>query len=144
MKKKVLFTASTFSHIRNFHLPYLRGFHQQGWQVHVAAGGEPGSLPCADKAVVLPFRKKMGAPDNFAAAAQLRRLIQREGYTLITTHTSLAAFFTRLALLGIRNRPPVVNMVHGYLFDDATPFLKKQILLTAERLTAPCTDLLLP
>ena len=26
MEKKVLFTASTASHIRNFHLPYLRAF----------------------------------------------------------------------------------------------------------------------
>ena len=33
---KVLFTASTFSHIINFHLPYLRKFKQLGWRVHVA------------------------------------------------------------------------------------------------------------
>ena len=34
-------------------------------------------------------------------------------------------------------------MVHGYLFDDETPFVKREILLTAEKLTAPQTDLLL-
>ena len=28
---RVLFTASTASHIRSFHLPYLRAFAQLGW-----------------------------------------------------------------------------------------------------------------
>ena len=35
----VLYTASTFSHILNFHLPYLRRFRELGWQVEVACGG---------------------------------------------------------------------------------------------------------
>ena len=36
----VLCTASTFSHIVNFHLPYLRRFRELGWQVSVACGGD--------------------------------------------------------------------------------------------------------
>ena len=34
-------------------------------------------------------------------------------------------------------------MVHGYLFDDQTPFVKRQLLLAAERVTATETDLLI-
>ena len=44
---------------------------------------------------------------------------------------------------GLKDRPRLVNVVHGYLFDDETPALKRGILLEAERLTAPETDLLL-
>lgn len=143
MKKKILFTASTYSHIRNFHLPYLEYYQERGWEVHAACGGTVQELSCADRVIHLPLKKSMGSPDNFRAARLLRRVIRQEGYSLITTHTALAAFFTRLALLGIKNRPPLANMVHGYLFDDDTPFLKQQLLLTAERITAPCTDLLL-
>jgi len=139
----VLFTASTYSHIVNFHLPYLRWFREQGWTVHVACGGSPAGIPWADETLDLPFEKSMGAPDNFRAAGMLRRRIQEEGYTLISTHTSLAAFFTRLALMGMRDRPLVANMVHGYLFDDATPYWKRRLLLAAEQWTAPQTDLLL-
>lgn len=69
--------------------------------------------------------------------------MEEEEYDLVVTHTALAAFFTRLPLLRRRERPRVVNMVHGYLFDEGTPFVKRNILLNAERLTAPCTDLLL-
>ena len=143
MTQKVLFTTSTFSHIRNFHLPYLEYFHARGWTVHVACGGEQIDIPYADKVIPLPFRKQMQSPDNFRAAAMLRRLIHQENYTLLSTHTALAAFFTRLAVKGLKDRPIVANTVHGYLFDDATAGLKKNILYAAERFTASETDLLM-
>ena len=142
MKRKVLFTASTDSHIINFHLPYIQAFSQRGWQVDVACSGMR-DIPGADRVIRVPFEKKMGAPSNLIATAQIRRQILQEGYDLISTHTSLAAFFTRLAVLGLRHRPVVVNTVHGYLFDDQTPGYKRRILLRAEQMTAGCTDLLL-
>lgn len=143
MTRKVLFTASTFSHIQNFHLPYLEYFRTNGWAVHVACGGEPAPIPHVDRVIQLPFKKQMQSPKNLRAAAMLRKEIRREGYDLISAHTSLAAFFTRLAVKGMKNRPPVANTVHGYLFDDQTPALKRKVLLAAERFTAPQTDLLL-
>jgi len=143
MNYKVLFTASTFSHILSFHVPYLKWFQAQGWSVHVACGGETASIPYADRVVALPFQKRIGAAENFRAAAQLRRLITEEGYGLISTHTSLAAFFTRLAVKGMQERPLVVNTVHGYLFDGDTPAVKRRVLLEAERFTAAQTDLLM-
>lgn len=143
MERKVLFTASTYSHIAHFHRPYLRAFAAQGWTVDVACGGEPGELPGVRRVIPLPFQKSFTSPGNFRAAGLLRREIRAEGYGFISTHTSLAAFFTRLALTGLENRPIVANMVHGYLFDDETPAPKRAVLMAAERLTAPVTDLLL-
>lgn len=143
MREKLLFTASTCSHILHFHLPYLEYFRKQGWEVHVASGGPIQPVPYADEVLELPFRKSMKSPRNFMAASILRRKIEKERYKLISTHTSLAAFFTRLALAGLRDRPLVVNTVHGYLFDDRTPFLRRELLLTAERWMASRTDLLL-
>lgn len=143
MGRKVLFTASTYSHIVNFHLPYLRKFQEEGWMVHVACGGAAADIPYADEVIDLPLKKSMWSPGNFKAAAALRRKIGREEYELVCTHTSLAAFFTRLALRGQMGRPLVVNVVHGYLFDDGTPWLKRNLLLGAERLVAADTDLVL-
>ena len=40
MKQRVLFTASTGSHLYNFHRPYLAGFRDLGWEVHAACGGD--------------------------------------------------------------------------------------------------------
>ena len=141
MSRSVLFTASVFSHIANFHRPYLRAFQELGWQVDVACGGEVCPIPEARRLIPLPLKKSMTAPENLAAQNQLRRLIREEKYSLISTHTSLAAFFTRLAAAGLA--VPLVYTCHGYLFDDSTPPLRRLPLLGAERLTAGRTDLLL-
>lgn len=143
MGRKVLFTASTYSHIANFHLPYLKWFQDQGWEVHAACGGAPQALAYTDAVVRLPLEKSMGSPKNFQAAGLLRKTVERERYDLISTHTALASFFTRLSLVGLRERPLVANMVHGYLFDQDTPALKRRLLLAAEQMTASQTDLLL-
>lgn len=139
----VLFTASTWSHIAHFHRPYLRAFRALGWQVHVACGGAFLSISEANACFQVPFEKKMTAPANFRAQARLRALMTEHRYDLVITHTSLAAFFTRLAAASVRPRPAVANVAHGYLFDDGTPLVKKTVLASAERLTAPWTDLLL-
>lgn len=141
--KKLLMTASVYSHIRNFHLPYLREFQRLGWQTHVGCRGIPADAPYIDAAIELPFEKRMSAPSNFCAAKLLRERMREERYDLVITHTTLAAFFTRLAAKGLRERAQLVDVMHGYLFDDDTPRLKRSVLLTAERLTAPETDLLL-
>ena len=143
MGRKLLYVASSYIHILNFHLPYLRALHEQGWELHVGCASPEQEFPWADRTLSFPFEKKMSSLSNFRAAAQIRRLVRKERYELVIVHTSLAAFFTRFALWGMRKRPRLINMVHGYLFDDETPFLKRQIMLLAERLTAPQTDLLL-
>jgi glycosyltransferase EpsD len=143
VKPKLLYAASAYIHLMNFHRPYLRAFRERGWEVHALCADPKGNIPEADRTIAAPFRKKMSAPDNFIAALRIRRLVKDEGYALVIVHTSLAAFFVRLALKGLRQRPRLINMVHGYLFDDDTPAPKRQILLAAEKLTAPQTDLLI-
>lgn len=143
MGKRVLITASVYRHIRNFHLPYISAFRERGWTVHAACADAPEHIPGAECAFSLPFTKRMSAPQNFIASWKLRRLIRRYRYDLVITHTSLAAFFTRLAVKGMRDRPRVVNMVHGYLFNEHTSGLKRAVMTAAERLTAPETDVIL-
>ena len=87
MGGKVLFTASTYSHIVNFHLPYLRKFQEEGWTVHAACGGRSMPIPDVERVIELPFEKSMRSPNNFKAALLLRDEIRREGYDLIVTHT---------------------------------------------------------
>ena len=142
-KRKLLMTASVWSHICNFHLPYLAAFQQLGWETHVGCNGIPADVTHVDMAIELPFKKRMTAPANFHAARILRQAIQASRYDLIITHTSLASFFTRLAVKGMKKKLSLCNVMHGYLFDDDTPTLKRGVLLSAERLTAPQTDLLL-
>ncbi len=140
---KILIAASAWRHIRSFHLPYLRALRDRGWEVRVACRDLPAGTEYFDGGLELPLEKRMGSPANLRASRLLREDIRREGYDRIITHTSLAAFFTRLALKGMRDRPRMVNVVHGYLFDDDTSPLKRRVMLEAERFTAPVTDLVL-
>lgn len=141
--KKLLMTASTFSHIYNFHLPYIEEFKEMGWEVHVACGGRYKEIPNADKQILLTFEKKYLSAANLRTYSMLRRLIQEQGYKLVITHTSLASFFTRLAEKGLRSRPITINVVHGYLFDDSSNKMKATVLKAAERFTMPETDMIL-
>jgi len=143
VEKKILYAASTRAHLVHFHLPYLQALTEEGWTVHAAFGGSGEDVPWTERSICLPLEKKMIAPGNFRCVQIVRDLVREEGYDAVIVHTSLAAFFLRLGLLGLKKRPAVINMVHGYLFDRNSSLLKKLILLAAERLTAPVTDLLL-
>ena len=102
---KILFTASTYSHLVQFHRPYLAAFRRMGWTVEAACGGAPMDLPEAHHVVHIPFEKDMLSPRNGAACLALRRLIRSRGYDLISCHTALASYFTRMAVLGMKRRP---------------------------------------
>lgn len=144
MQQKVLFTASTYSHIVNFHIPYLEWFHSKGWIVHVGCGGKVKEIPYADQVLHLPFEKKMHAVSNLCAANMLRHEMGKQGYDLVITHTSLAAFFTRLAIKGLKRRPRMINVAHGYLFGGGKKNgTKDKILIAAEKIVARQTDLVL-
>ena len=110
MKKKVLFCASTLSHLRNFHLPYLKAFGEMGYEVWAAAS-DVGKVPYAHTVVTLPMKKKLTSPQNLTAILAARRLIRREGFSLLSTHTALASGVARAALMGMKRRPLVVHTV---------------------------------
>ena len=54
--KKVLFVATITKHINAFHIPYLKWFKEQGYEVHVASkGNEP--IEYCDKHFDIPFER---------------------------------------------------------------------------------------
>ena len=54
--KKVLFVASVTRHITAFHIPYLKYFKENGYEVHVASHGEK-PIPHCDKHFNLEFER---------------------------------------------------------------------------------------
>lgn len=142
---KVLYTASTLSHIKNFHIPYLKWFKSVGAEVFVAAGdGRCEKIEVIDRFVDFPLEKSMLSIKNWRSAVRLARIIDREKFDVISCHTTLAAFFTRLAVMLCRNKPKLVaSTCHGYLFDGDTNKFKAYIMLAAERLVSGVTDLLM-
>ncbi len=99
-------------------------------------------MPSFATCVELPFTKSYTSPKNLAAVCRTAQLVRRERFDLILTHTSLASFFVRLGVMAAgKGETRVVNTVHGYLFDDHSSPPKRSLLLGAEKLVAPVTDL---
>ena len=138
MREKVLFCASTASHLLNFHLPYLKAFQEKGFEVWAAAANMR-EIPYADHTVELPFQKSMFSFSNVKAVFQARRLLKEQGFSLVSLHTMLASAVVRAAVLLLKKRPKVVNTVHGYLFGEASG-AKKWAYLIPEKLCARVTD----
>lgn len=143
--KKILFAASTLSHIENFHIPYLEQLKEYGYTVHVMGKtNNKSDISCADKIISIPFEKNMFSLKNFSFAFKISKIIKAEKYDIISIHTSLAAFFVRVGIMLCSKKPKlVVNTVHGYLFDSNTSFFKKNIMLLAEKFTKYVTDVLI-
>lgn len=143
MVKRILFCASSMSHIKNFHLPYLEAFRRKGYEIWVAANGaEP--IPQADYVINVPFCKSFCSPRNAGAVIQLRRLLATTPFDLLSTHTALASAVVRLAVLLTwkSRRPKVIVTCHGYLFHE-TDGRKKWAYLLPEKICAPVTSALM-
>ena len=95
---KILYAASSSAHLRSFHLPYLAALRRAGWDVTAAANGSGEGLGDV-RFLSVPFTKSFVSPNNFRAASLLARDIRTNRYDVVVTHTSLAAFFTRLGFL---------------------------------------------
>ena len=81
---------------------------------------------------------------NFISEFKIYKLIKKEKYSTISTHTILASFFTRLGImLSLKKHPLLINTIHGYLFDENSNFIKKVIMIVAEKFVRPVTDTIL-
>ena len=131
-KGKILYAASTMSHINNFHTDYIERLRADGYVVKVMAKGAGADYN-------IPFEKKLLSPINTACRQDIKRILTREKFDAIILNTSLAAFHIRLACPKLQ-RPRIINIVHGYLFSKTGGKLKNAILLLCEKLLAKRTD----
>ena len=145
--KKVLFTATVVkTHINVFHLPYLKWFKEQGYEVHVAAKNdfinEPCIIPNCDKYYDIKFARFPFSKLNIKAYKQLKKLIQENNYEIIHCHTPVAGVLTRLAARNNKNTT-VIYTAHGFHFFKGAPPLNWLIYYPVERFCARFTDKLI-
>lgn len=145
--KKVLFTATVVkTHINVFHLPYLKWFKEQGYEVHVAAKNdfinEPCIIPNCDKYYDINFARFPFSKANIKAYKQLKKLIQENNYDIIHCHTPVAGVLTRLAAKNNKNTT-VIYTAHDFHFFKGAPLINWLIYYPVERFCAGFTDKLI-
>ena len=141
--KKVLFTATVDSHILLFHIPFLKYFKEQGYEVHVATNGTE-EIPYCDKKIIIPFERSPFKINNLKAIKKLRKVIQKEHYDIIHTHTPMGSVVTRLAAKKARkNGTKVIYTAHGFHFFKGAPLLNWCLFYPVEKYLSKYTDTLI-
>ncbi|MDF2859670.1 MAG: glycosyl transferase group 1 family protein, partial [Neobacillus sp.] len=143
MQKKVLFCATVDYHFKAFHLPFLKWFKEQGWEVHVAANGEL-NLPYVDKKYNIPFQRSPLNPKNKLAYKELKSIIDNNQYKIIHCHTPMGGVLTRLAARESRkNGTKVLYTAHGFHFCKGAPLTNWLLYYPIERVLSRFTDCLI-
>jgi glycosyltransferase EpsD len=143
MQKRVLFCATVDYHFKAFHLPYLKWFKEQGWEVHVAASGEM-ELPYVDKKYNIPIQRAPFNRMNRAAYKELKEIIDKNQYKIIHCHTPMGGVLTRLAAREARKHgTKVLYTAHGFHFCKGAPFLNWLVYYPIEKWLSHYTDCLI-
>lgn len=130
---KILIAASNMVHINNFHRPYIQAFRDEGHSVYIMARGEGADFD-------IGFKKRSLSFSNLKLSFDIKKILKKEKFDIVYVHTSLAAFWIRMAMKGLKKRPYVVNTVHGYLFGDNSSKIHNAIYLACEKILKGQTD----
>ena len=136
---KILFVATVDIHIINHHLRTIHQLHEMGHEIDVAANGSFINEDIHKKYNVC-FSKSPTSSDNLKAYRFMKELLSKESYDIISCHTPLSSFFTRIAAKNINAK--VIYTAHGFHFYKGAPFINNTIYKTMERIAANYTDIL--
>lgn len=84
------------------------------------------------------LREKIAPLDDLVTLFQLARLIRRERFTIVHTHSSKAGILGRLAAWLCRT-PVIVHTIHGFAWHDFMSPRRRSIYIALERLARPMT-----
>ncbi|MCL2212280.1 MAG: glycosyltransferase family 4 protein [Oscillospiraceae bacterium] len=140
---KVLFVATITAHINSFHLPYLKWFKEQGWEVHVASNGDE-AIPYCDVRHHLSVQRSPFKLQNIKAYRQLKQIIKNEGLDIVHGHTPMGGMLTRLCGKSRRKHgTKVMYTAHGFHFFKGAPKLNWSLYYPVEKMLARYTDALI-
>ena len=84
------------------------------------------------------LHREVSIINDIRAFLSLYRLIRKENYTIIHTHSSKAGFLARIAAM-LNKTPIVIHTIHGFAFHDYMNSFKKNIFIYLEKLSAKWT-----
>lgn len=148
--KKVLFVASVVKlHIMAFHIPYLKWFKENGYELHVAARNDYENkadckIPFCDQFHDLPFERSPLKKNNLYVQIELRKIIESNEYKIIHCHTPIGGALGRIAARRARKKgTKVIYTAHGFHFLKGAPVKNWLIYYPIEKWLSRYTDVLI-
>ncbi len=140
---KVLFTATIDDHILSFHIPYLKWFKEQGFEVHVASNGN-SDIPYVDVKHNIAFNRSPFSLKNLTVFKELKKVIAQNHFQIVHCHTPMGGVITRLAAKEKRKcGAKIIYTAHGFHFYKKAPLINWILYYPIEKWLAKYTDCLI-
>ncbi len=131
--------------LRYLLLNQLRSIQQSGYDVMTISSPGP-HCPALRAArirhIPVPISRNLNPVADLISLWRLYRVIRRERFTIVHTHTPKPGLLGQLAarLAGV---PIVINTLHGFYFHDHISPFWRRFYITMEKIAARCSDVVL-
>jgi glycosyltransferase EpsD len=143
---KILYVTTISNTVNAFLIPHIKRLIDEGNQVDVAFKIEhqvdPDIVNKGCKIHQIPFSRNPLSTENFRAFKSLKKIITKEKYDLVHTHTPVASVITRLACKRI-DYIRIVYTAHGFHFYKGTTLSRWMLYYSVEKYLSKYTDVLI-
>ncbi len=140
---KVILIASTFKHLRAFHIPYIEMLQKNGVEVDAAANEIQFATQLPSRNFEIPISRSPFSVNNISAIYALWKILKSGEYRFIHCHTAMGSVVARIAALLSYKRPKVIYTAHGFHFFKGGPIKNWLLYFPIEWLLSFATDLLI-
>lgn len=143
---KILFVTTISNTVNAFLIPHIKMLINKGHQVDVAFNVGQDVKPEIEKIGckihIIQFQRVPFTIDNYRAYKSLKKILSKEKYDLVHTHTPVASAIARLACKKFKS-VNVIYTVHGFHFFKGAPLLNWLLYYPIEKWLASHTDILI-
>ena len=143
--KKILYTATVFSHIKLFHQPFMKLMREKGYEVYVACDTKGTfddlSINYCDKLIDVCFPRNPFSLKTFKAYKEIKSIIDNNHFDIIHCNSPTASILTRIAARKQKNTK-VIYMAHGFHFFKGAPLINWLLFYPVEYICSYFTDIL--
>jgi glycosyltransferase involved in cell wall biosynthesis len=143
-RTKVAHVTTIDMSLRYLLLNQLISLQQHGYEiVGISAAGENVATLEANgiRHLAVPITRKFSPVADLLVLLELVRVMRREQFSIVHTHTPKPGLLGQLAAR-LARVPIVINTVHGYYFHENSPASARLFFLNLERLAARLSSLI--
>lgn len=142
---RVAHITTVDSSLRYLLLNQLERIANEGYEVVGVSADGPDVATVEARGIehfAVPMTRRFTPLADLRALVSLMRLMRRERFDVVHTHTPKAGLLGQLAakLSGV---PVVVNTLHGFYFHEGTRPVSRRFYVAMERIAAKCSDTIL-
>lgn len=142
MKKVIIVANVAKEHILKFHVPTIQMLKENGWHVDVACAGAE-EVPYCDMQYHMIYKRNPVSFRTILGVAQLHKILKKGSYDVVYCHTPTGGVVSRLATIGLKNKPYMMYTAHGFHFFKGAALINWLVYFPIEWLLSYRTDRLI-